>query len=68
MAKVAAISFTTRLTSSPRQRIFLKNYGWRRGEPWGEGTTNMEAIRAWNKSIIYSKTIAYFAERLAAPN
>jgi lytic murein transglycosylase len=47
---------------------FLKNYGWRRGEPWGEGTTNMEAIRAWNKSIIYSKTIAYFAERLAAPN
>lgn len=47
---------------------FLKNYGWRRGEPWGEGTTNMEAIRAWNKSVIYSKTIAYFAERLAAPN
>jgi lytic murein transglycosylase len=45
---------------------FLKNNGWRRGEPWAEGTANMEAIRAWNKSTIYSKTIAYFAEQLAA--
>lgn len=45
---------------------FLSSHGWRRGEPWGEGTANMEVIRAWNKSTVYSKTIAYFAERLAA--
>jgi lytic murein transglycosylase len=45
---------------------FLKNQGWQRGQPWDEGSANMEAIRAWNKSTVYSKTIAYFAERLAA--
>ncbi len=45
---------------------FLSSNGWQRGQPWGEGTPNMEAIRAWNKSTVYSKTIAYFAERLAA--
>jgi lytic murein transglycosylase len=45
---------------------FLQSNGWQRGQPWGEGSPNMEAIRAWNKSTIYSKTIAYFAERLAA--
>ncbi|MGO9392906.1 lytic murein transglycosylase, partial [Rhodoblastus sp.] len=44
---------------------FLQHYGWQRGQPWGEGTANMEAIRAWNKSTVYSKTIAYFAEKLA---
>ncbi len=44
---------------------FLQSYGWQRGQPWGEGTANMEAIRAWNKSTVYSKTIAYFAEKLA---
>jgi membrane-bound lytic murein transglycosylase B len=47
---------------------FLKSHGWLRGQPWGEGTANMEAIRAWNKSTVYSKTIAYFAEKLAAPH
>jgi lytic murein transglycosylase len=47
---------------------FLKSHGWLRGQPWGEGTANMEAIRAWNKSTIYSKTIADFAEKLAAPH
>ncbi|MGO9390417.1 lytic murein transglycosylase [Rhodoblastus sp.] len=44
---------------------FLQHYGWQRGQPWGEGTANMEAIQAWNKSAVYSKTIAYFAEKLA---
>jgi lytic murein transglycosylase len=45
---------------------FLSSNGWQRGQPWGEGTPNMEAIRAWNKSTVYSKTIALFAEKLAA--
>ena len=45
---------------------FLQQNGWRKGEPWGEGSANMEAIRAWNKSTIYSRTIAAFAEKLAS--
>jgi membrane-bound lytic murein transglycosylase B len=44
---------------------YLRGYGWKRGQPWGEGTANFEVIREWNKAQVYSKTIAYFAERLA---
>ena len=44
---------------------YLRGYGWKLGEPWGEGTANFEVIREWNKAQVYSKTIAYFAERLA---
>ncbi len=46
---------------------YLQGYGWKRGQPWGEGTANFEVIREWNKAEVYSKTIAYFAERLAGP-
>jgi lytic murein transglycosylase len=45
---------------------FLQHYGWQKGQPWDEGSANMEAIRAWNKSTVYSKTIALFAEKLSA--
>jgi lytic murein transglycosylase len=44
---------------------YLKSYGWRRGEPWREGTGNFQVLLQWNKSMVYSKTIAAFAERLA---
>ena len=44
---------------------YLKGYGWRAGQPWGEGTANFQVIQAWNKSSVYSRTIAYFATRLA---
>lgn len=44
---------------------YLKGYGWRAGQPWGEGTANFEVIRQWNKASVYSRTIAYFATRLA---
>jgi lytic murein transglycosylase len=44
---------------------YLRAYGWRRGEPWGPGTANFAAIREWNKADVYSRTIAYFASRLA---
>ena len=40
--------------------------GWRRGEPWGEGTANFAVILEWNKAKVYAKTIAAYAERLAA--
>jgi lytic murein transglycosylase len=45
---------------------YLKGYGWKRGEPWGEGTDNFNVILEWNKAKVYAKTIAAYAERLAA--
>jgi lytic murein transglycosylase len=45
---------------------YLKSKGWRRGEPWGEGTANFDVILEWNKAKVYAKTIALFAEKLAA--
>jgi lytic murein transglycosylase len=45
---------------------YLKGYGWQRGQRWNEGDPNFEAIRGWNKAMVYAKTIAAFAERLEA--
>jgi lytic murein transglycosylase len=45
----------------------LKTNGWRAGAPFGEGTPNFEVMREWNRSVIYRKTMALFAERLAGP-
>jgi lytic murein transglycosylase len=42
----------------------LKTNGWRAGQPFGEGTANFEAMREWNHSEIYRKTLVLFAERL----
>jgi lytic murein transglycosylase len=43
---------------------YLKSYGWQRGQPWGPGSANFDVLLQWNKSQVYSKTVAYFAERL----
>jgi lytic murein transglycosylase len=43
---------------------YLKGYGWKAGEPWGPDEPNFEALLGWNKSQIYSKTIAAYAQRL----
>ena len=43
---------------------YLKGYGWQKGQRWNEGDPNFEAIRSWNKAMVYAKTIAAFAERL----
>jgi lytic murein transglycosylase len=43
---------------------YLKGYGWRAGEPWGEGTANFNVIKEWNKATVYARTIALFAECL----
>ena len=45
---------------------FLHNYGWQRGQGWSPGQPNFAVIQQWNKSDVYSRTIAYFATRLAA--
>jgi lytic murein transglycosylase len=44
---------------------YLKGYGWHRGQPWGEGTANFQVLLQWNSSEVYTKTVAYFAQRLA---
>jgi lytic murein transglycosylase len=43
---------------------YLKGHGWTRGG-WEPGSANFEAIRAWNKSQVYSRTIAFYATKLA---
>jgi len=47
---------------------YLKGYGWRKGQPWGEGSANYQVLLEWNKSQVYSQTVAYFATRLAGRN
>jgi lytic murein transglycosylase len=43
----------------------LKVNGWRAGAPFGEGSANFEVMREWNRSVVYRKTLALFAERLS---
>ena len=42
----------------------LHSNGFKMGESYEEGTANFEAMREWNRAVIYRKTIAYFADRL----
>jgi lytic murein transglycosylase len=42
----------------------LKMSGFKMGAPYGEGTANFEAMREWNRAVIYRKTIAYYADQL----
>jgi lytic murein transglycosylase len=42
----------------------LKVNGWRAGAPYGEGTANFDAMREWNHSEVYRKTIVLMAERI----
>jgi lytic murein transglycosylase len=44
---------------------YLAGYGWQRGKDWEPGSANFAVIQQWNKSEVYSKTIAYFASQLA---
>lgn len=43
---------------------FLAGHGWKRGQPWSPGSDNFAVIQQWNKSEVYSRTIAYFANQL----
>ena len=42
----------------------LHTNGFRMGAPYGEGSANFEAMREWNRAVIYRKTIGYFADQL----
>ncbi|NIX75966.1 lytic murein transglycosylase [Microvirga terricola] len=44
---------------------FLVGHGWVRGADWSPGAPNFEVLREWNKSQVYSRTVAYFAKKLA---
>lgn len=43
---------------------YLKGHGWQRGQGWGPGEPNFEAIKSWNKADVYARTIALFAQKL----
>ena len=45
---------------------YLQGYGWKRGEGWEPGSANFDVLLKWNASKVYTKTVAYFAEQLAA--
>lgn len=42
----------------------LKEHGWQAGGDYQEGSANFLVLQAWNKSSVYQRTIAAFAERL----
>ena len=42
----------------------LKTNGWAAGQPYREGTPNFDAMREWNHSEVYRKTLVLFAEQL----
>lgn len=44
---------------------YLAGYGWQRGKDWQPGSPNFTVLQQWNKSEVYSKTVAYFATQLA---
>ena len=43
---------------------YLRGYGWRAGGGYDEGSANFEALKGWNKSSIYQKTIVLFDRNL----
>jgi lytic murein transglycosylase len=44
---------------------YLVGYGWQKGKDWQPGSPNFTVLQQWNKSEVYSRTVAYFATQLA---
>jgi len=44
---------------------FLASHGWQKGKDWQPGSPNFPVLQEWNKSDVYSRTVAYFATQLA---
>lgn len=42
----------------------LRQNGWQKGQPFGQGSRNFRALSAWNDSGNYQRAIAYAAERV----
>ena len=45
---------------------YLQSYGWQAGQGWDPGEPNFPVIQLWNKSSVYSRTIALLADKIAA--
>ena len=45
---------------------FLHSNGWQRGGGWNVGQPNFAALLEWNNAEVYARTIATFAEKIAA--
>jgi lytic murein transglycosylase len=43
---------------------FLAGHGWQKGKDWQPGSPNFPVLQEWNKSDIYSRTVATFATQL----
>ncbi len=43
---------------------FLASKGWKKGQPWDPGAANFDALKEWNKSEVYARTVAAFADQL----
>jgi lytic murein transglycosylase len=43
---------------------YLKGYGWRAGQPWGEGSANFQVLHQWHKADVYCRTIVWFAQQI----
>ena len=61
------------IISSPADALastanFLRAHGWSPGAGWDEGQPNFTALLQWNSAPVYAKTIALFADKLAAQN
>ncbi|HEY1780594.1 MAG TPA: lytic murein transglycosylase [Roseiarcus sp.] len=59
------------IISSPADALastanFLRAHGWSPGAGWDEGQPNFTALLQWNSAPVYAKTIALFADKLAA--
>lgn len=44
---------------------YLQGYGWQAGQGWDPGEPNYPVLQEWNKSAVYSHTIALLADRIA---
>ncbi|MDE2380500.1 lytic murein transglycosylase [Bradyrhizobium sp.] len=44
---------------------YLASYGWQRGKDFEPGSPNFAVLQQWNKSEVYTRTVAYFAAQLA---
>lgn len=43
---------------------FLASKGWKKGQSWAPGAPNFDVLKEWNKSEVYARTVAAFADQL----
>jgi lytic murein transglycosylase len=43
---------------------YLRQHGWKAGDPWNAGTPNFDVLKIWNKSDVYAQVVGEFARQL----